>query len=196
MPVTTPVKLGLVQSIARPGTNMTGIAFGGDVREHGKSLEIFKEIVPALRAVAITYDIRHPVAEAVLGVIRRVAKHLRLRLREIPVRTIAQAAQAIANIQEDKPNGIYVVCSSIFADFAPLATIARRRQLPLHSCTSEAVRDGQGLFAYARDLYAIGRRGAWYVDRILKGSRPESLLVEIPTKFELVINLKIATRGG
>jgi ABC-type uncharacterized transport system substrate-binding protein len=196
MPVIDPVESGFVKSLSHPGTNMTGLSFTGDLREHGKQLEIFKEIMPNLRQLNVLYDDRHPAAVVSLRKIRTVAAYLKIRLSEKPVDSMIAAERVVSLLPESKFRGIYLLCSSLFADPTKPAEMAKKRKIPFHSCTSDQVTNGAALFAYARDFYAIGHRGAWYVDRILKGARAEDLPVEVPTRFELVINLKVAHEIG
>ena len=175
---------------------MTGISFTANVREYRKQLEIFTELIPNLRSLAVLYDGRHPAAMISLGEIRRVAAYLKIRLSEMPVKTIQEAEQVVSSIQKSRIDGIYLVCPSLFADVTKPAEIAKRRKMPFHACTLDAVISGAALFAYSRDFYAIGHRGAWYVDRIFKGRRPQDLPVETATKFELAINLKTPNAIG
>jgi ABC-type uncharacterized transport system substrate-binding protein len=196
MPVTDPVNSGFVKSLSHPGTTMTGIAFTGDIREHGKQFQIFKQIVPSLRGVAVLYDKRHPAAAASLGEMRKVATYLKTSTFEIPVKSIAEARNKLSSLDGTMVNGVFLICSSLFADPTELGILAKKKKLAFHSCTIDHVEKGITLFAYARDFYAIGRRGAWYVDRILKGAKPEDLPVESPMKFELVINLQTAREIG
>jgi putative ABC transport system substrate-binding protein len=123
-----------------------------------------------------------------------VSDQLGLSLREKIVQSAAEAERAIASLSRKSVDGILVICSSVLAD-AKLGPIARERKIPLYTCPTQVVRYG-GLISYAPDVYSIGRRGAWYVDRILKGAKPQDLPVESPQKFDLMINLKTANAIG
>ena len=90
--------------------------------------------------------------------------------------------------------GVFVFCSGLFKDVEGLAAAATKRKLPLFGCNAFQVAEQNVLLSYAPDLYSLGYRGAWFVDRILKGAKPQDLPVETPRKFELVINNKVAAR--
>jgi ABC-type uncharacterized transport system substrate-binding protein len=94
-------------------------------------------------------------------------------------------------------DGVFVICSGIFRDaFKKIAAVAIKKRLASAGCTPQHVSEQEILLAYTADAYRIGHRGAWYVDRILKGTKPQDLPVEAPTYFELVINLKTAKQIG
>ena len=93
-------------------------------------------------------------------------------------------------------DGIFFICTSLFSDFKKIAEGSRKNKIPSYGCSSRAVAEDGSLLSYRPDLYQIGYRGAWYVDKILKGVKPVDLPVEQPTKFELVINLKTAKQIG
>jgi putative ABC transport system substrate-binding protein len=92
--------------------------------------------------------------------------------------------------------GIFVVCTGLFKDLSKLAAAAIKMRAPLFGCSASQVAEQKVLMTYAPDLYAIGYRGAWFVDRILKGATPQSLAVETPRKFDLVINRNAAQEIG
>ena len=92
---------------------------------------------------------------------------------------------------------LFVICSSVFRDaFKKIAAVAIQKRLASIGCTPQNVSEQEILLAYSANAYRIGHRGAWYVDRILKGTKPQDLPVEAPTYFELVINLKTAKQIG
>jgi ABC-type uncharacterized transport system substrate-binding protein len=198
MPTSDPVRSGFVKSLASPGKNLTGLTYYVDLRESGKQLEIFKEIVPTLRRVVLFVDAQaeSPIDATSLTVGRNVAAHLRIELIEKPVKSLAEAERVIPSISNDTKNGILITCTSLLSDLKGIAAISRQRLIPLHGCSSYHVTEYNALSSYAPDLYQIGRRAAWYVDRILKGARPQELPVETPRKFELAINLKTADAIG
>ena len=92
--------------------------------------------------------------------------------------------------------GVYVFCSGLFKDAEGLAAAATKRKLPLFGCNAFQVAEQSVLLSYAPDLYSLGYRGAWFVDRIFKGAKPQDLPVETPRKFDLVINNKVASEIG
>jgi putative ABC transport system substrate-binding protein len=194
MPASAPVRAGFVKSLARPGTNLTGLTYYTDYRENGKQLEIFKEIVPTLRRLVILIDAgaHQPVDEPSLALVRKVAAHLGIHLTEKPVNSLLEAEQAVSSLPRSAADGLHVTCTGLFSNLKKIGMLAVQKNIPLYGCaTGHVIYDG-ALFTYAPDLHQMGLRAAWYVDRILKGTRPEDLPVEAPRKFELAINLKTA----
>jgi putative tryptophan/tyrosine transport system substrate-binding protein len=196
MPASDPITAGFVKSFALPGTNLTGIALIRDLDSYGKQLEIFKEVVPSLGKLAVLYDARanaSPYAKA-LAQLKKVASNLGISIAEQPVREIYEAEKAVVSLSRNTVDGVFVLCSSLFGS-GPEAIIARaiERKLPLFSCSWTH----QGaLVSFALDLYQVGRRGGWYVTRILNGAKPADLPVEVPLRYELTINLKTANAIG
>jgi len=196
MPASDPISAGFVKSFARPGTNLTGIALIRDLDSYGKQLEVFKETVPSLSKLAVLYDARanaSPYAQG-LGQLKKVASRLFIAIDERPIREIWEAEKAVASLSKNTVDGVFVLCSSLFGS-GPEAIIARaiERKLPLFSCSWTH----QGaLVSFALDLYQVGRRGGWYVTRILNGAKPADLPVEVPLRYELTINLKTANAIG
>jgi putative ABC transport system substrate-binding protein len=196
MPASDPITAGFVESFARPGANLTGIALIRDLDSYGKQLEIFKEAVPSLSKLAVLYDARanaSPYGKA-LAQLKKVAANLGIAINEQPVRDIYEAENAVASLARSTVDGVFVVCSSLFGR-GPDAIITRaiERKLPLFSCgwTHQGA-----LVSFALDLYQIGRRGGWYVSQILNGAKPNDLPVEVPLKYQLTINLKTAAAIG
>jgi putative ABC transport system substrate-binding protein len=192
-----PVEAGLVESLARPGGNVTGIT--NLTRElGGKRLELFKEAVPKLARVAVLYDPALPgsVIE-VKEVLPVAARALRLTLRSWEVRAADDFDRGFAALNKQRPDGLYVFGSGplMAANRKRIADFALKSRLPSMYGNREAV-DAGGLMSYGADLADSYRRVAYFVDRILKGAKPADLPVEQPTKFELVINLKTAKQIG
>jgi putative tryptophan/tyrosine transport system substrate-binding protein len=143
------------------------------------------------------YDSGEDLIPAVsLPLVRKVAAQLAIKLVEKPVQSLTQAEQEIAAASRNITDGIFFICTSVFSDFKKIAANSRKKKIPSYGCSSRAVAEDGSLLSYRPDLYHIGHRGAWYVDRILKGAKPEDLPVEQPMKFELVINLKTAKEIG
>ena len=192
-----PVAAGLVDSLARPGGNVTGITNLG--RELvGKRLELFKEAVPKLARVAVLYE------PAILGNAREVkealpgaARALGLTLQPWEIRSADDFERVFAALSKQRPDGLYVLGggSRMHINQKLIAGLAIRSRLPSLYFTREFVNAG-GLMSYGADQADIYRRVAYFVDRILKGAKPADLPVEQPTKFELVINLKTAKQIG
>jgi putative tryptophan/tyrosine transport system substrate-binding protein len=192
-----PVRSGLVESLARPGGNVTGLTSLS--RElGGKRLELFKEAVPKLARVAVLYDPALPgsVIE-VKEVLPVAARALRLTLRSWEVRAADDFDRGFAALNKQRPDGLYVFGSGplMAANRKRIADFALKSRLPSMYGNREAV-DAGGLMSYGADLADSYRRVAYFVDRILKGAKPADLPVEQPTKFELVINLKTAKQIG
>jgi putative ABC transport system substrate-binding protein len=192
-----PVKASLVESLARPGGNVTGITNLG-TELGGKRLELFKEAVPKLARVAVFYDPanQNSIAE-VKEVLPPVAGALGLTLRSWEVRNADGFERVFVALNKERPDGLYVPPGGplIFANVKRVANFALKSRLPSMYNIREAI-DAGGLMYYGADLADSYRRVAYYVDRILKGAKPADLPVEQPTKFELVINLKTAKQIG
>jgi ABC-type uncharacterized transport system substrate-binding protein len=194
---TDPVEAGLVESLARPGGNVTGITNLG-TELGGKRLELLKEAVPKLDRVAVLYDpaIPRSVLEA-KEVLPVAASPLRLTTQSWEVRAADAFDRIFAAISKWRPDGLYVLGTGTLMRTNEKRTIgfALKSRLPSVYVNRGAVEAG-GLMCYAADFADSYRRVAYYVDRILKGAKPADLPVEQPTKFELVINLKTAKQIG
>jgi putative ABC transport system substrate-binding protein len=191
-----PVKAGLVESLARPGGNVTGIT-NLSQELGGKQLELLKEAVPKLARVAVLYDPTSPGnVLRVKEVLPVAARGLGLTLRSWEVRGTDGFEKVFAVLSKQRPDGLYVIGSPLmFANEKRTAGFALKSRLPSVYSRRQAV-DAGGLMSYGADLADSYRRVAYYVDRILKGAKPADLPVEQPTKFELVINLKTAKQIG
>jgi putative tryptophan/tyrosine transport system substrate-binding protein len=191
-----PVEAGLIESLAHPGGNVTGITSLN--RElGGKRLELLKEAVPKVARVAVLYDPAAPAAVLdVREVLPAAARALKLTLQPWEVRTSEDFDTVFAAMGKQRPDGLYVTPTPLMANnLRRIAGLALKSRLPAMYQRREAV-DAGGLMSYGADLAESYRRVAYYVDRILKGSKPADLPVEQPTKFELVINLKTAKQIG
>ena len=191
-----PVEAGLVESLARPGGNVTGIT--NLSRElGGKRLELLKEAVPKVARVAVLYNPATPsnVLE-VKEVLPAAARALGLTVRSWEVRAADDFEKVFAALSKERPDGLYVPAGPLMnANQKRIVGFALKSRLPSMYNRREAV-DAGGLMSYGADLADSYRRVAYYVDRILKGAKPADLPVEQPTKFELVINLKTAKQIG
>jgi putative ABC transport system substrate-binding protein len=192
-----PVNAGLIESLARPGGNVTGIT-NLNTELGGKRLELFKEAVPKLARVAVLYDpaSQNSISE-VKEVLPAVARALGLTLRSWEVRATDGFERVFVALNKERPDGLYLPPGGplIFANVRRVANLALKSLLPSMYNIREAI-DAGGLMYYGADLSESYRRVAYYVDRILKGAKPADLPVEQPTKFELVINLKTAKQIG
>ena len=191
-----PVAAGLVESIARPGGNVTGITTL--TRElGGKRLELLKEAVPKVARVTVLYDPTVP--DSVLDVkevLPVAARALRLTIQPWEVRAADGFEKVFAELNKERPDGLYVLGGPLMNSYQKrIVGLALKSRLPAMYQRREAV-DAGGLMSYGADLTDSYRRVAYFVDRILKGAKPADLPVEQPTKFELVINLKTAKQIG
>jgi putative ABC transport system substrate-binding protein len=190
-----PVEAGLVESLARPGGNVTGITIL-TTELGGKRLELFKEAVPRLARVAVIYDPGVPNHVLHLKEVQTAARPLGLTVRSWEVRGADDFEKVFAALSKERPDGLYVPPGPLHTtNRKRIVAFALKSRLPSIYSNSEFV-DSGGLISYGADLADSYRRVAYYVDRILKGAKPADLPVEQPTKFELVINLKTAKQIG
>jgi putative ABC transport system substrate-binding protein len=191
-----PVEIGLIESLARPGGNVTGLT--SLTRElGGKRLELLKEAVPKLARVAVLYD------PAIPGNVREVkedlpavARALGLTIQPWEVRDADGFEKVFTGLNKERPDGLYVTSNPLTrGNMKRVGDFAIKSRIPSVHGGREAV-DAGGLMYYGADTAESYRRVAYYVDRILKGAKPADLPVEQPTKFELVINLKTAKQIG
>ena len=192
-----PVEAGLVASLARPGGNVTGLTLLS--RElGGKRLELLKEAVPKISRVAVFYDPAfRPSVIDVKEVLPVAARALGLNLQPWEIRSADDFDRVFAAMGKQRPDGLYVPAagSLIRSNQKRIAGLALKNRLPSVYDDREAV-DGGGLMYYGADQGDSYRRVAYYVDRILKGTKPADLPVEPPMKFELVINVNTAKQIG
>jgi putative tryptophan/tyrosine transport system substrate-binding protein len=191
-----PVRAGLVESLARPGGNVTGITnFSRELG--GKRLELLKEAVPKVARVAVLYDPAIPgTTREVKEVFPAVARALRLTLQSWEVRAADDFEKVFAALSKQRPDGLYVFGGDLTRDNRKrIAALASMSRLPSMYIRREFVEAGE-LMSYGADIADSYRRVAYYVDKILKGAKPADLPVEQPTKFEFVINLKTAKQIG
>jgi putative ABC transport system substrate-binding protein len=190
-----PVGSGLVESLARPGGNITGLSQMAQELA-GKRLELLKEIVPTLSRVAVLWNPQGRDSTLSWNELQLPARQLGVQLQSLEVRSpndfdkaFEDATRARAGALAIMPNPVFVTNLKRIADFAA------KSRLPSIFHLREFV-DSGGLVAYGVDRSDMFRRAATYVDKILKGAKPGDLPVEQPTKFELVINLKTAKALG
>ena len=190
-----PVKLGLVESLARPGGNVTGIT-NLQTDLDGKRLELLKQSVPKLAHVAVLYDPAVPVARQVKNDLPAEARALGLNIQLWEIRAAEDLERVFAALNNERPDGLYASASLVITlNGKRIADFALKSRLPSTYSDRESVNAG-GLMYYGADLADSYRRVATYVDRILKGAKPADLPIEQPTKFELLINLKTAKQIG
>ena len=189
------VGAGFVESLARPGGNVTGfIAF--EYALSGKWLELLKEIVPRIVRVAVLRDSTIAAGPAQFAAIQAVAPSLGMELRPVDLRDAGEIEHAITAFAQGANGGLIVTGSASATTHGNLiVALAARRKLPAVYYARYYVTGG-GLISYGPDFSDHYRRAAGYVDRILKGEKPADLPVQAPTKYELVINMKTARALG
>jgi putative ABC transport system substrate-binding protein len=189
-----PVGIGLVQSLARPGGNITGTA-DLDIELGPKRMEIFRELIPGLKRMLLPYDATNAYAVAQLPAYRDAARRLGLTLVERPLRTEEEAQAELAKIRKGEVDGIFSPRFLSLNIPGFILDTAQKQRLPTMFHGFFFVERG-GLAAYSAADSQLGRQAARLVDKILNGAKPADLPVEQPTTFELVINLKTAKALG
>jgi putative ABC transport system substrate-binding protein len=190
-----PVGAGLVESLARPGGNVTGVTTLS-TELGGKRLEMLKEAVPKVARVAVLYNPNTQNNVIELKEVQTAARALGLTVRSWDVRGTDGLEKVFAALSKERPDGLYVPGGPLmYANQKRTIGFALKNRLPSAYNRREDVEAG-GLLYYGADLADSYRRVAYYVDRILKGAKPADLPVEQPTKFEFVINLKTAKQIG
>jgi putative ABC transport system substrate-binding protein len=190
-----PVSWGLAESLARPGSNVTGLTVLL-AELSGKRVEILRETLPTMTRLATLWSPREKVATGVFKETKAAAEGFSLQLQSYEVTTIQDIEKAFTEMAKVRPNGLIVLLT-------PLVTLHSKRivELALYQRlagvypTRQFAEEG-GLMAYGPLIGDLYRRAATYVDKILKGAKPAELPIEQPTKFELVINLKTAQQIG
>ena len=188
-----PVAAGFVQSLARPGRNVTGIWM--DLPElTGKQLQYLRETVPKMSRVGVVWDDR--IARAQLAEAERTARALNITLYPVPLHKTAEADDVMKRVIAERPQALLLLTAPVvFTALSRLATLARQHRFPSISPFSTYPEAG-GLLAYGPDFPTMWRQTAGYADRILKGARVQDLPVERPSKFVLVVNATTAKMLG
>jgi putative ABC transport system substrate-binding protein len=195
--VAEPVGLGLVQSLARPGGNVTGTTLWAGWEIFAKQLQLLKEVVPRVSRVAVLWNpANRPAHHLVLRSVETAARSMNIELRPHGARSPEEFDNAFAAIMQDRAGALLVISDGVFLSHRlRLAELAVKHGLPTMFAARQDLEAG-GLLRYAPDLAEMVRRAATYVDRILKGANPANLPVEEPTKFELGVNLRTARALG
>jgi putative ABC transport system substrate-binding protein len=194
--VSDPVGAGLVDTLARPGGNVTGFMIF-EYSLSGKWLELLKEIAPRLMRAAVLRDAANPAGIAQFGAIQAVAQSLGVELRPVDTRDAGEIERSIASFASAANGGLIVTPSAaVSAHHDLIIMLAARHKLPAVYGNRFSVIVGGGLVCYGPDIADQFRQAAGYVDRILKGEKPGELPVQAPNKYELVINLKTARALG
>ena len=190
-----PVGTGLVASLSRPGSNVTGVtSVVWDLS--GKQLQLLREVRPDAKRIAA---LRNPSNSASAGAWRELqaaAESLGIQIQHVAVRELRELEPAFAVLARDHPAGVVIIADPLFlSERRRIAELAQQARLPTVFQRSENVEAG-GLMAYGAKNIEQFRQAAVYVDKIFRGAKPGDLPVEQPTKFELIINLKTAKALG
>ena len=190
-----PVAAGLVDSLARPGSNATGFSIlAPDLS--GKRLQLLTEIIPRTTAVAVISHVANPQSQIELKELQVAARTLHLQLSSIQVSDEISLEIAFEKLSKESIQALIVLTDAIlYSQRGRIVALAAANRLPAMYFFREFVQLG-GLMSYAPSDTDLFRRAAGYVDRVLKGTKPGDLPVEQPIKFELVINLKTAKALG
>jgi putative ABC transport system substrate-binding protein len=193
--VPDPVGAGFVDSLARPGGNVTGFA-NFEYGIGGKWLELLKQVAPRTMRVGVVRDPAVIAGVGLLSALQAVAPSLGVEVSAVNIRDAAEIERAIPTFARSSDGGLIVTGSALTTVHRNLiVALAHRHKLPAVYWDRASVVGG-GLISYGTDLTDQWRRAAGYVDRILKGEKPADLPVQAPTKYELVINLKTAKALG
>ena len=190
-----PVEAGLVDSLPRPGRNMTGISYM-TLDLVGKRMEMLKEVLPGARRIAVVATPDHPGDSAERRVSQAAAGKLGIEIQYFELgrgRTVADVLAAIDSARSDAV--MFFPTQTVIASRAAIAEWSLKRKVPTISGWAQFA-EGGNLLSYGPSLADASRRLAFYVDRILKGAKPGDLPVELPTRMELVINQKTARALG
>jgi putative ABC transport system substrate-binding protein len=191
----SPVDSGVVASLAHPGDNVTGGA-AQTVTLSTKRLQILKEIVPGLLRVAVLWNAANPALVGAWKQTQVAAGQLGVTLRPLEVRDPKDIESAFAKIAQDSPDALIVLQDALTLQHRKeIIDFTIKKRLPGMFGAKEWVTVG-GLMSYGENLSDMFHRGAYFVDRILKGAKPSDLPVEQVTKFELVLNLNTAKAIG
>jgi ABC-type uncharacterized transport system substrate-binding protein len=188
-----PVGSGLIASLARPGSNVTGLSgLGSEL--NSKRLEVLKDAVPKLARVGL---LRGAAISSQLKEIRPAAVALKLKLEEIETQSDSESLESAFRIAKNKQVDaiMTIMARRFFSERKRIVELAGKNRLPAIYFQKEFVDEG-GLMSYGADFDDLYRRAAVYVDKILKGAKPADLPVQQATKFEFIINLKAANQIG
>jgi len=190
-----PVGNGLVASLAKPGGNVTGVS-GMQPELVGKKLQLLKETLPALARVAVLWTSAHPAHRRELDEAEGAARSLGLSLQPYEVTRLANLERAFAQIESERPDALLTLFDyKTIAYRRIIAEFAARQRLPSIFAARLFV-DAGGLMSYGPNAEESFHTMARYVHRILEGAKPSELPVEQPTRFELVVNLRVAATLG
>jgi putative ABC transport system substrate-binding protein len=190
-----PVELGLVESFARPGGNITGMTLQS-LELSGKRLELLKETFPKLNRVALVWNEGDQSMNLITKQVQAAAPPLGVTIQPSGVRDPSDLEAAFAKITQSPPDALFSVADRLItSQRKKILEFAAKNKIPTMFAAQAAVEAG-ALMSYGPSRAEVSRRAAVFVDKILKGTKPADLPVEQPTKFEFVINLKTAKQIG
>ncbi|WIW44625.1 ABC transporter substrate-binding protein [Bradyrhizobium sp. 62B] len=194
--VGAPVDIGLVQSLPHPGGNMTGVSFEAAIDTYAKRLQMLKEVVPALKRIAVLAAQGDPNVTFAMRSLEQAASGMHLEMTTTYVTAGDDLPAAFEEIRQRKIEGLIVIAGLLTSNNSrAIAELSLAYRLPSCHGFREAVVAG-GLISLGPDLFAIAKQGAVYVDRIIRGAKPADLPVEQPDRYEIYINLKTAKALG
>ena len=195
VPITEPVERGFAASLARPGGNITGLSLMA-VDLSPKQLELLKTVMPAFSHVAVLVNPDNPGHPTVLKTIQATARQFGIKVLPVNARTAEEIEHGFSLMTRERANaGISMSDPFFTGQRRQIAQLASQHRLPMMYGQREYVEAG-GLMSYGANIADIYRRGAVYVDKILKGAKPSELPIEQPTKIHLAINRKTAKALG
>ena len=195
MYVPDPVRTKMVESLARPGGNATGLtSYAAELT--GLRLQFLKEVAPGLRRVAFLVNPDDDITPTYIDQAHAAAAKLGITVQVYEARALAALEQAFEAMAKARMQALTIPAGGLFyVGRAKIGKLALAQRMPICAPT-RGYMDSGAMMSYGPDMVAICRRGAFYVDKILKGAKPADIPVEIPTKFELVINEKVAQQLG
>jgi putative tryptophan/tyrosine transport system substrate-binding protein len=194
--VGAPVEIGLVESLSRPGGNMTGITFEAATETYAKRLQILKEIVPKVNRVAVLQAQGDANVKFAMASLEGAAPNLGIQLSPIPIGSSSDIAAAFDEMRQSQSEALIVIAGLLtYRNGQQIADLTLAHHLPSCHAFRETVAMG-GLVSLGPDILAIWRQAAGYIDQIIRGSQPRELPVQQPTRYELAINLKTAKALG
>jgi putative tryptophan/tyrosine transport system substrate-binding protein len=194
--VTDPLGYGLIDSLARPGGNLTGVALALGEGFSGKWVELLKETVPRISGMAILRNPTHPLADVFLRETQAAARVFGVKLDFFEAKDPNELGAALSRMEKERARALTVTPSPLFSSQqCRIVDFAMRHRLPSMFFAKDFVDNG-GFMSYGPSFPDSYRRAATYVDKILKGAKPGDLPVEQPQKFEFIINLKTAKQIG
>jgi putative tryptophan/tyrosine transport system substrate-binding protein len=190
-----PLGSGHVANLARPGGNITGLSLMM-TETNVKGLELLREVIPGISRLAVVFDPATPSHGPGLKAIKAAGLSLGIQVQSVPVRSAIEYDNAFTAITGERANAVVVLSTPLFiAGAKRLAELCLNHKLPSLFGPKHHVQEG-GLMSYSPERKDLWRRGASYVDKILRGIDPADLPVQQPTKFEIAINLKTAKSLG